>query len=66
MASLAGVQAPGAVRFLPSGQRQTGLDGKGHAFRKTNWKMGQQGRQNCDHLKWLCIVAFVKKTKTNT
>ena len=28
--------------------------------------MGHQGRQNCDNLKWLYMVAFVKKTKTKT
>ena len=60
--SLAGAQlAPSAVYSLPSGQRQTGLEGEGHVFNKTNWKMGHQGRQNCDNLKWLYMVAFLKK-----
>ena len=67
MVSLAGVQvAPCAVYALPSGRRQTCLQGEKHEFSKTNWKMGQQGRQNCDNLKWLYMVAFVKKTKTKT
>ena len=67
MVSLAGVQvAPCAVYALPSGRRQTCLHGEKHVFSKTNWKMGHQGRQNCDNLKWLYMVAFVKKTKTKT
>ena len=37
--SLAGAQlAPRAVYFLPSGQRQTGLEGKGHVFSKLTGK----------------------------
>ena len=62
--SLAGAQlAPSAVYSLLSGLRQTRLEGEGHIFSKTNWTMGHQGRQNCDNLKWLYMVAFVKKNK---
>ena len=49
-----------AVCSLPSDWRQTGLEGKGHVISRINWKMGQQGRQNCDNLKRRCMVAFVK------
>ena len=64
MVSLAGVQvAPCAVYALPSGRRQTCLQGEKHEFSKTNWKIGQQGRQNCDNLKWLCMVPLLGKQK---
>ena len=64
MVSLAGVQvAPCAVYALPSGRRQTCLQGEKHVFSKTNWKMGQQGRLNCDNLKWLCMVPLLGKQK---
>ena len=51
--------APPAVYFLPSSWSR----GEGHVFSRINWKMGQQGRQICDNLKQLCVVAFVKKKK---
>ena len=64
MVSLAGVQvAPCAAYALPRGQRQTGLEGEKHVFSKSNWKMGQQGRKNCDNLKWLCMVPLLEKQK---
>ena len=52
--------APPAVYFLPSSWSR----GEGHVFSRINWKMGQQGRQICDDLKQLCMVAFVKKKKS--
>ena len=40
--------------------------GEGACIQQTNWEMRQQGRQNRDNLKWLCLAAFVKSTKTET
>ena len=60
---LAGAQlGPHAVYFLPSGWSR----GEGACIQQTNWEMRQQGRQNRDNLKWLCLAAFVKSTKTET
>ena len=54
-------------RLLLAQRPETDWSGGGRAcIHKANSKMGQLGRQNCDNLKWLCMVAFVKNTKTKT